>query len=118
MTQPASHAAPSPGIDALFHALGDASRRRMVRHLANGPATVSELAAALAISKTAIGQHLAVLEKAQLARSTKKGRVRTCHFDRAGLAPLQDWIDYHRGEWNDRLDRLDDLIGGSASKEE
>jgi len=41
--------------------------------------------------------------------------VRTCQFDPAGLAPLQDWIDYHRQEWNERLNRLDDLISGIVS---
>ncbi|MEG8022913.1 metalloregulator ArsR/SmtB family transcription factor [Sphingomonas aerolata] len=118
MMQPAVESVCSSRVDLLFHALGDANRRRMVSHLAERPASVSELAAVLAISKTAIGQHLAVLEEAKLARSTKLGRVRTCQFDPAGLAPLQDWIDYHRQEWNERLNRLDDLISGIVSKED
>ncbi|WP_121079355.1 ArsR/SmtB family transcription factor [Sphingomonas trueperi] len=105
-------------VDLLFHALGDATRRRMVSHLAERPASVSELASVLAISKTAIGQHLGVLEEAKLARSTKVGRVRTCQFDPAGLAPLQDWIDYHRQEWIERLNRLDDLVSGIVSEED
>lgn len=117
MMQPSAGAVRASKVDVLFHALGDASRRRMVNHLAHGPASVSELAAVLAVSKTAIGQHLAVLEGAQLARSTKMGRVRTCQFDPAGLAPLQDWIDYHRQEWTERLSRLDDLISNIGSKE-
>lgn len=96
--------------DALFYALGDPNRRRMVGLLAQRPASVSELAASLAISKTAIGQHLAVLEEARLARSAKVGRIRTCQFDPAGLAALQHWIDYHRNEWNERLDRLGDVL--------
>lgn len=114
----ASNSPPPTGVDDLFHALGDANRRRMVRQLANGPASVSALASALAISKTAIGQHLAVLEKVRLARSVKVGRVRTCHFDRAGLAPLQDWIDYHCAEWDERLNRLNDLFDEAGSTEE
>ncbi|WP_354309386.1 ArsR/SmtB family transcription factor [Sphingomonas trueperi] len=116
--QPVREVARSSKVDLLFHALGDSNRRRMVDRLADGPASVSELAAVLAVSKTAIGQHLAVLEEAQLARSTKVGRVRTCQFDPAGLAPLQDWIDYHRQEWNGRLDRLDDLVSAIGSKED
>lgn len=116
---PPSVAAVRPSkVDILFHALGDSNRRRMVSHLADGPASVSELATALGVSKTAIGQHLAVLEGAQLARSTKVGRVRTCQFDPAGLVPLQDWIDYHRQEWNERLNRLDDMISATVSKED
>lgn len=117
MMQPAVEPARSSRVDLLFHALGDSNRRRMVSHLAEGPASVSELAAALAVSKTAIGQHLAVLEGVQLARSTKVGRVRTCQFDPAGLAPLQNWIDYHREEWSERLNRLDDLVSAIVSKE-
>jgi DNA-binding transcriptional ArsR family regulator len=105
-----SHYRDEAPADALFHALGDPNRRRMVGLLAERPASVSELAALLAISKTAIGQHLSVLEKARLASSAKVGRVRTCQFDPAGLAALQHWIDYHRNEWNDRLDRLGDLL--------
>ena len=105
----------SPPLDAartdiLFHALGDPNRRRIVALLAERPASVSELATSLAISKTAIGQHLAVLERAQLAHSSKVGRVRTCRFDPAGLAVLQQWIDHHRHEWTERLDRLEDLL--------
>jgi DNA-binding transcriptional ArsR family regulator len=110
MMQPAAHQLVAPRADALFHALGDFNRRRMVGLLAERPASVSELSAALAISKTAVGQHLAVLEEARLARSAKVGRVRTCQFDPDGLAALQAWIDYHRREWNERLDRLGDLL--------
>jgi len=116
MIQPAVDSVRSSMADLLFHALGDSTRRRMVSHLAESPASVSELAAILAISKTAIGQHLAVLEGALLARSTKVGRVRTCHFNPAGLAPLQNWIDYHREEWSERLNRLDDLVSAIAPK--
>jgi len=118
MIQPAVEPARSSRVDFLFYALGDPNRRRMVSRLADGPASVSELAAALAVSKTAIGQHLAVLEEAQLARSTKVGRVRTCEFDAAGLAPLQVWIDYHRQEWSERLNRLADLVSAIVSKED
>lgn len=96
--------------DALFHALGDPNRRKMVGLLAHRTASVSELAASLAISKTAIGQHLTVLQKASLVRSSKVGRTRTCQLDPKGLATLQLWIDYHRHEWEERLDRLGDLL--------
>ncbi|MAW98290.1 MAG: transcriptional regulator [Sphingomonas sp.] len=116
--QPAVESVRSSTVDLLFHALGDANRRRMVSHLAERSASVSELAAVLAISKTAIGQHLAALEEARLARSTKVGRVRICQFDPSGLAALQDWIDYHRQEWNERLNRLDDLISDIVPKED
>ncbi|WP_404337719.1 ArsR/SmtB family transcription factor [Sphingomonas sp. MMS12-HWE2-04] len=117
MMQPAVEPARSSRVDLLFHALGDSNRRCIVSRLADGPASVLELGAVLAVSKRAIGQHLAVLEEAQLARSTKAGRVRTCQFDPAGLEPLQGWIDYHRQESNERLNRLGDLVSATVSKE-
>jgi DNA-binding transcriptional ArsR family regulator len=96
--------------DAVFHALGDPTRRAIVGRLVRRPATISELADALSITKTAVGQHIALLERCALARSSKLGRVRTCEFDPGGFLVLQDWIDYHRSEWTDRLDRLRDVI--------
>lgn len=108
------HLSGAARVDALFHALGDPKRRHMVSLLAERSASVSELSAALAISKTAVGQHLAVLEDARLARSAKVGRVRTCQFDPTGLAALQDWIDHHRQEWRDRLGRLGDFLSSEG----
>lgn len=115
--QSAGHSLDTTRTDALFNALSDPNRRRMVGLLAVRPASVSELSEVLAISKTAVGQHLAVLEGARLARSTKIGRVRTCHFDPAGLAALQDWIDLHRQEWRQRLERLGDLLNEKRPEE-
>lgn len=106
--------------DTLFHALGDANRRRMVAVLSERSSSVSELASTLNITRTAVGQHLAVLEAARLARSVKSGRTRTCHLDPTGLGTLQAWVEFHRREWHDRLDRLGDWLeagerqGGAA----
>lgn len=96
--------------DAIFFALGDTTRRNILSRLLRGPASISELAEHAAITKTAVGQHMSLLQDCSLASSEKRGRVRTCRFDPAGLRTLQDWIDYHREEWTGRLDRLGDIL--------
>lgn len=93
-------------IDRLFDALGVRSRRAIVDLLSATPCSVSNLAQALGMTKTAIGQHLAVLERCQLVVTEKKGRVRMCRIDPAGFALLQDWVARHRGHWQSGLDRL------------
>ncbi len=100
----------SSQVDRLFHALGDPTRRALIAHLVKGPLSVSDLANALDITKTAVGQHLMLLEGCSLAKSRKVGRVRVCNFEPKGLALLQDWVAFHRNEWNARLDRLERLL--------
>jgi len=101
---------PQEGIDRLFHALGDPTRRRMVEMLSERPHSVSALAEPLAITVTAIAQHLHVLEKAGLARTEKLGRVRSCQLDPKGLDGVRSWLDSWRSLWERRLDGLADLL--------
>jgi len=56
------------------------------------------------------GEHLDVLEDCGLARTEKIGRVRTCRFETKGLAVLEQWIRDQRALWEERLDRLGDLL--------
>ena len=93
-------------IDPLFHALADPTRRSMVERLAQGPASVSELAQPLDMSLPAVMQHLQVLEASGLVRSAKPGRVRTCHIQRPALQSVERWIGERRASWERRLDRL------------
>ena len=96
--------------DRVFNALGDPTRRAIVEKLTRGPTTVSRLAEPLAITITAVRQHLDVLEECGLVRTQKIGRVRTCSFETKGLAVLEVWIKEQRTLWEQRLDRLSDLI--------
>jgi DNA-binding transcriptional ArsR family regulator len=93
-------------VEMVFHALGDPTRRSMVDHLSRGPASVSELARPLAISLPAVVQHLHVLEASGLVSSHKRGRVRTCRVEPAGMRQAEHWIADRRAEWERRLDRL------------
>ncbi len=103
-------ASPEIDIDRLFHALGDPTRRMILDRLSEGPLSVSRLAAPLAITLTAVAQHLQVLEESGLVHTEKLGRVRTCRIEPAGFSALEQWIRDHRSLWERRLDRLNDLL--------
>lgn len=93
-------------LDALFHALADPTRRALVDRLTRGPASVSALAAPLAMSLPAVLQHLQVLEASGLVCTEKVGRVRTCRLEPAALRAAEQWITERRALWERRLDRL------------
>ena len=97
----------SAGLDRMFHALADPTRRAVVARLASGPASVSDLARPLAMSLPSVVQHLQVLETAGLIRSEKAGRVRTCRIAPDSLALAERWLSERRLEWDTRLDRLE-----------
>jgi DNA-binding transcriptional ArsR family regulator len=97
-------------LDKTFHALADPSRRSIVVRLSRGPASVSELAAPLAMSLPAVVQHIDVLQKSGLVRSEKVGRVRTCRLEPAPMRSVEQWIAQHRATWESRLDRLGDFL--------
>jgi len=99
-------------IDRVFHALGDRTRRAMLDRLRRGPVSVSQLAALLGITLTAVGQHLEILEASGLAATEKVGRVRTCRMASAGLDALEKWVHEHRTEWEQRMDSLKNLLDG------
>lgn len=100
----------SGSLDGVFQALADPTRRSMVERLTRGPASVSELAAPLAMTMSAVVQHLAVLEASGLVRSEKVGRVRTCRVDPAALRTAEGWFAAQRTTWERRLDRLADYL--------
>lgn len=96
--------------DQLFHALGDPTRRAILDALADGPTSVSRLAGPLSITITAVAQHLQILEQCQLVKTEKLGRVRTCRIEPAGFKRLEQWIRDHRLTWENKLERLGDLL--------
>jgi len=102
----------------MYAALADGSRRAMVERLSRGPASVTELAAPLAMSLPAVLQHLRVLEGSGLIRSQKAGRVRTCHLQPAALQAAERWIADRRAHWVGRLDRLETYLNDEETEEE
>jgi DNA-binding transcriptional ArsR family regulator len=106
-----------PRLDALFSALADPTRRAIVRQLATGEATVTELARPFAMSLQAVAKHVQVLERARLVHRSRRAQQRPCHLRPAALAGSSSWLgDYRqlREASFDRLDRhLDDPEGQS-----
>jgi DNA-binding transcriptional ArsR family regulator len=98
-------------IDRLFHALGDPTRRAILDRLRERPLSVSMLAEPLGITLTAVMQHIQILEACGLAHTEKVGRVRTCRIGSAGFDALEKWVKEHRTVWEQRLDRLETLLG-------
>ena len=99
-----------PGLDLVFQALADPSRRAMVERLSRGPASVSDLAQPLDMSLPAVMQHLQVLETSGLVRSEKTGRVRMCRIEPKTFAAAEAWFAKRRASWERRFDRLEAFL--------
>ena len=98
-------------IDRVFHALGDPTRRAIVERLSEAPVSATILAIPLGITVAAVVQHLQILEKSGLVRTTKVGRVRTRRIETARLSVAKRWIDNRRSMLENRFDRQGDLRG-------
>src|SRR5579863_1108611 len=109
---------PSIDMDLLFHALGDPTRRAILDRLSEAPMSVSRLAEPLAITLTAVAQHLQILEEVHLVHTEKLGRVRTCRIETAGFRALEQWIRDHRTVMERKLDRLGAFLLGEALGDE
>ena len=81
-----------------------------MERLSRGSASVSELAAPMAMSLSAVIQHLQVLEESQLLRTEKQGRVRTCTIETNVLARAETWLTERRTFWENQLDRLGEML--------
>ena len=97
-------------LDSVFHALGDATRRHMLRDLANGERTVGQLAQPFSISLAAASKHIKALENAGLIRREVRGRTHLCRLDPGPLASANEWLTYYERFWTQSLDKLDELL--------
>ena len=100
----------TPQLSSVFHALGDAKRRRMLRDLAAGERTVGQLAEPFAISLAAASKHIKALESAGLIRREVRGRTQLCRLHPEPLASAHEWLSFYEGFWNERLDVLERLL--------
>ena len=101
---------PTPQLDAIFHALGDPTRRQMLRDLAAGERTVGQLAAPFDISLAAASKHIKALEGAGLIRREVRGRTHLCRLDAARLAEANAWLRRYQRFWSTKLDTLESLL--------
>lgn len=93
-------------LDRVFAALSDRTRRAILARLAEGDATVGELAAPFAMSRPAISKHLRVLEEAGLVSRTPQGRMTRCGLEAEPMAAAAAWVDRYRAFWEGRFDAL------------
>ena len=100
----------TPRLNSVFHALGDATRRRMLRELSDGERTVSQLAEPFSITLAAASKHIKVLEIAGLVRREVRGRTHMCRLDPGPLATAHEWLSVYERFWTDRLDALERLL--------
>jgi DNA-binding transcriptional ArsR family regulator len=100
----------TPQMNSIFHALGDATRRKMLRDLAARERTVSELAEPYAMSLAAASKHIRVLEHAGLIRREVRGRTHICRLDPGPLASAHEWLGFYERFWTSRLDELERLL--------
>ncbi|MGW4463196.1 ArsR/SmtB family transcription factor [Micromonospora sp. NPDC004704] len=99
--------APGPDLDSTFAALGDPVRRALVTRLAQGDATVGELAEPFDLTPQAISHHIGVLRRCGLVEQRREGTRRPCRLRIDQLSLLRTWIDDQRRAWDDRLDALE-----------
>jgi DNA-binding transcriptional ArsR family regulator len=99
-------------LSEVFSALADPTRRAILARLAEGQATVNQLAEPFPISLQAISKHLKVLERAGLITRGKQAQWRPCRLDAGPLREVADWIAVYQRFWEERYARLDEYLQG------
>ena len=94
-------------LDRTFAALSDATRRAVLERLGDGPASVSELADAAAMTVTGMAKHVHVLEAVGLVSTQKVGRSRQCVLGTERLDEAMAWITFYQRLWERKLDGLE-----------
>jgi DNA-binding transcriptional ArsR family regulator len=95
------------GLDRVFAAVADPTRRAILAALAQKPATVTEIARPFPVSLNAISKHILVLERAGLVKREVVGREHRCRLDPAPLRKASAWLEHYRKFWDLRLDALE-----------
>ena len=104
-------------LDRVFAALADPTRRDMVARLADGDATVNELAAPYDVTVQAVSKHLKVLEDAGLVSRSRDAQRRPVHLEAEVFDLMTKWIERYRREAEDRFRRLDAVQEQMESKD-
>ncbi len=97
-------------LSLVFAALADPTRRAILNRLADGEATVAELAEPFAISQPAISRHLKVLESAGLISRTQRATARLSHLEAEPLREVTTWLARYQRFWDESHERLDSLL--------
>jgi len=102
---------PSPSnLDAIFAALADPTRRAILSRLANGQASVNEIAAPFEMSQPAVSKHLKVLERAGLIERDIEQQRRPARLNAQQLAAAVNWLTEFKAFWETSFDPLDNVL--------
>jgi DNA-binding transcriptional ArsR family regulator len=104
-------------LNQTFAALANPTRRAILARLAEGSATVNELAEPFNMSLPAISQHIKVLERAGLISQGQKAQYRPCSLDPTPLKEVSSWTEQYRHIWEERFDQMEAYINQLNSKE-
>jgi len=104
-------------LSVTFTALADPTRRAILARLAQGEATVTELAAPFALSLPGVSKHLKVLQRAGLITQGRTAQWRPCRLEAEPLHVAAGWLERYRRHWEERFDRLDDYLHELQAKE-
>jgi DNA-binding transcriptional ArsR family regulator len=104
-------------LSATFSALADPTRRAILARLANGEATVTELAQPFRMSLPGVSKHLKVLETAGLIVKGRDAQWRPCRLEGKPLRDIAAWMETYRRFWDEGFDRLDDYLQELQTKE-
>ncbi|MGD9796359.1 MAG: ArsR/SmtB family transcription factor [Acidimicrobiia bacterium] len=97
-------------LDETFAALANSTRRAILARLADGEASVNDLAAPFDMTLPAISKHIKVLEHAGLITRGRRAQFRPCSIAATPLAQVAGWAEQYRHIWDDRFDRMDDYV--------
>ena len=103
-------------LSETFSALANSTRRAILARLADGAASVNELAEPFAMTLPAISKHIKVLERAGLVARSQRAQYRPCSIDAGPLEEVASWAEQYRSIWEDRFDRMDIYIEQSRSQ--
>ena len=97
-------------LSVTFAALADPTRRAILARLAEGEASVTELAKPFDLSLPGVSKHLKVLQRAGLVRQSRNAQWRPCRLEGAALKDAADWVGEYRRFWDESFERLDEYL--------
>ena len=107
----------SDQLSVTFAALADPTRRAILARLAQGEASVTELAKPFDLSLPGVSKHLKVLQRAGLVTQGRNAQWRPCRLEVGRLKEASDWVGEYRRFWDESFERLDDLLQDLIKKE-
>jgi DNA-binding transcriptional ArsR family regulator len=104
-------------LDGIFRALADPTRRAVIDRLADGPASITDLAQPFDMALPSFLKHIRVLEQSGLIQTRKVGRVRTCAISPQAFTAIESWLSVQRAAWESHADRLEQFVLSDTEEE-